>query len=70
MTKQYLILKLETIEKDIPSYLDMTTRTEYLGVTTGYQIPFDTLEEAEQDLERQIKQDKEYTVYTIIPIYS
>jgi hypothetical protein len=45
----------------------MTTRTEYFGVTNGYPITFDTLEEAEKKLAAWIGK---WSKYTIIPIYT
>lgn len=67
MTKQYLIIKLESKESQVHEGYNMTTRTEYFGVTSGYPIPHDTLEEAEEELARNIYK---FEQYTIIPIYT
>lgn len=67
MTKKYLIIKLETKESQVPDGYHMTTKTKYFGVTQGYPMEFDTLEEAESDLAKNINL---WEKYTIIPIYT
>lgn len=66
MEKKYLVIKLETKESEIPNGYHTTTRTEYFGVTEGYPIHHDTLEEAEEELARTINK---WEKYTILPIY-
>ena len=67
MKKQYIIIQLETKESQVPDGYHMTTRTEYFGVTNGYPITFDTLEEAEKELALRIGK---WSKYTIISLYT
>ena len=67
MKKQYLIIQLETKVSEVPDGYHMTTRTEYFGITNGYPITFDTLEEAEKELALRIGK---WSKYTIISLYT
>ena len=69
MTKKYIIIKLETKESEVPNGYHTTTRTEYLGVSLGYPLEYDTLEEAESSLASEYLGRPLYEKYTIIPIY-
>lgn len=67
MKKKYLILEIETVEKEIPNGYNVTTRTEYFGVTEGYPCLYDTLEDAENILMN--KEGNIFEKFTILPIY-
>lgn len=66
MKKVYRVLKLETKETRFPDGYHNTIRTEYFGVQIGYQMNFDTLEDAENDVRERVGR---WEHYTIIPVY-
>ena len=67
MTKQYIILRINTKEMESPNGCHTSTHFHHNFVEVGWGNTFDTLEEAEETLAKII--DK-HDNYTIMPFYT
>jgi hypothetical protein len=68
MRKQYIVCELEKNYTEEPNGYYTTTKTTHKIVEYAYGNRFDSLEEAEADIESRLEYSK--NIYTILTTYS